>query len=362
MRIVICGDVCPSEVNEDFKDGNVQSLFADVPTAFQGADRVLVNLECALTDQDTPIFKKGPNLKASPCCAQVLKSIGVTDCGLSNNHIFDFGIPGVTDTLNAMDQAGLSATGFGENYDTSRKDLVWECNGTTVAVIAVCEHEYSYALEDRPGARPFDPFDTLEDIRNAKKICDRVIVTYHGGKEQSIYPSPRLRKACQAMVKSGADVVLCQHSHCVGCYEEYRGGHILYGQGNFHFIETKKMHPHWQNGLIVALEIGEKVEAEFIPVQVKGRGICLAKGEERQRILDTLAAQSKNLHNGKWLEYWGQHCEENREKYIGNIRRAYSNEAGQDDDILFNGRMHCEAHKDAIDWLCRHPWETHTVL
>ena len=33
----------------------------------------------------------------------------------------------------------------------------------------------------------------------------------------------------------GADVVLCQHSHCIGCYEQYEGAHILYGQGNFHF-------------------------------------------------------------------------------------------------------------------------------
>ena len=362
MKIVVCGDVCPSEVNNSFKKENVRDLFGDVPTVFQDADRVLINLECALTEKDTPIFKKGPNLKASPACVGVLKEIGVTDCGVSNNHIFDYGIPGVTDTLDAITAAGLTWTGFGESYEDSRKNLVWDIGGTTVAVIAVCEHEYSYALENRPGARPFDPFDTLEDIRNAKAVCDRVIVTYHGGKEQSVYPSPRLRKACQAMVKSGADVVLCQHSHCIGCYEEYRGGHILYGQGNFHFIETVKMHPHWQNGLAVILDFGEQVSVEFVPIQVCGRGIDLAKGENRDRILNLLAEQSANLHNGKWLEYWGQHCEENREKYIGNIRRAYSDQAGPDDNILFNGRMHCEAHKDAIDWLCRHPWETHTVL
>ena len=362
MRVMICGDVCPSEVNRAFCEGNTEELFRDVPSVFRRADRVLVNLECALTDKETPIFKKGPNLKASPRCAEVLKEIGVTDCGLSNNHIFDFGIPGVRDTLEAMEASGLSWTGFGENYEDARQDLVWRKDGITVAVIAVCEHEYSYALENRPGARPFDPYDTLEDIRAAKAKHDRVIVPYHGGKEQSVYPSPRLRKACRAMVRSGADVVLCQHSHCVGCYEEYQGGHILFGQGNFHFIERNTTHPHWQNGLIAELEIGEKVELKFIPVQVVAGGIELAKGDDGKRILDQLADQSANLHNGLWLEYWGQHCQENREKYLGNIRRAYTEEAGPDDNILFNGRMHCEAHKDAIDWLCRHPWETHTVL
>lgn len=362
MRIYICGDICPTEVNAEFIRGNIGELFNDVPSVFSDGDRVLINLECALTDQNTPIFKKGPNLKASPCCAEVLKKVGVTDCGLSNNHIFDFGLPGVADTLEALENAGFSWTGFGDNYDDSRKNLVWSYEGKTVAVIAVCEHEYSYALENRPGARPFDPIDTLEDIRSAKGKFDYVIVTYHGGKEQSVYPSPRLRKICQAMVRSGADAVFCQHSHCIGCYEEYRGGHILYGQGNFHFVEKKMDHPHWQNGLIAALTITDKVDVAWIPVVVDGKGIRLPEESERQRILDMLCQQSENLQNGKWLELWGQHCQENRVKYIGNISRAYTDQANPDDNILFNGRMHCEAHKDVIDWLCKHPWETESVL
>ena len=362
MKVIICGDVCPAGLNEEFLKGDLQTLFHDVPSAFAGADRVFVNLECAVTDKDTAIFKKGPNLKCSPGCVQLLQKIGVTDCGLSNNHIFDYGIPGVKDTLQTLEEAGISRTGFGENYADARKDLVWECSGVSVAVIAVCEHEYSYALEDRPGARPFDPFDTLEDIRNAKAKYDYVIVAYHGGKEQSIYPSPRLRKACQAMVKSGASAVLCQHSHCIGCYEAFENGHILYGQGNFHFVEKNHTHPHWQSGLIVSLELGKTADIAFTPVRVAGNGIALAKGGDYQRIMDAFAAQSGNLHNGVWLEQWAAHCSENREKYIGNFCRAYTENANPDDNVLFNGRMHCEAHKDVIDWLCKHPWETHTVL
>ena len=362
MKVIICGDVCPAGTNEVFLRGDIETLFHDVPSAFSGADRVLVNLECALTDQDTPIFKKGPNLKCSPGCVDVLKKIGVTDCGLSNNHIFDYGIPGVQDTLQALKEAGIPYTGFGADYADARKDMVWECGGISVAVIAVCEHEYSYALENRPGARPFDPFDTLEDIRNAKAKYDHVIVTYHGGKEQSIYPSPRLRKACRAMIKSGASVVLCQHSHCIGCYEAFENGHILYGQGNFHFVGMNDAHPHWQSGLIVSLELGKRVGIEFTPVQMTGKGIALAKGDAYQKIMDAFEEQSKNLHNGEWLKQWGAHCEETKERYLGNISRAYTENADVNDNILFNGRMHCEAHKDAIDWLCRHPWETHTVL
>ena len=364
MKISICGDVCPTGANDLFIKGETETLFHDVPSAFAGSDRVLVNLEVALTDKDTPIFKKGPNIKASPLCVHVLKEIGVTDCGISNNHIFDYGVQGVKDTIKAVTEAGFQYTGFGANHEDARKNLIMEKDGVSIAVIAVCEREYSYALEDRMGARVYDPYDTLEDIREAKKVHDYVVVTYHGGKEQSVYPSPRLRKACQAMVRSGADVVLCQHSHCIGCYEEYQGGHILYGQGNFHFtnIASKKEHPHWQSGLIVQMDIEDKLSIEFLPVKVIGSGIELAKGEDKEQIMATFKVQSEALHNGKWLEGWDAFCNELRDNYIGFAGRAYSDVATEHDNDIFNGRLHCEAHRDVMEWFLRHPWEVKTKL
>lgn len=360
MRLIICGDVSTSKCNDEFLKENKELLFNDVPRVFEGADRVLVNIECALTDKDTPIAKKGPNIKASPITAKVLKDIGVTDCGISNNHIFDYGYPGVNDTIEAITSNGMTVTGFGKDYEDSRKNLIIENDGIKIAIIAVCEHEYCYALENRPGARPFDPFDTIEDVRNAKKECDFVIVTYHGGREQSIYPSPRLLKACRAMIKSGADVVLCQHSHCIGCYEEFEGGHILYGQGNFHFTNYDTEHPHWQSGLIASLDITDKVAVEFIPVKVVGKGIELAKGKDYEAIMSAFDSQSQILKCGEWRQHWSRFCQDTKERYAGNISRAYTENADPADNEIFNGRMHCEAHKDVIDELYKHSWEERT--
>jgi poly-gamma-glutamate synthesis protein (capsule biosynthesis protein) len=216
-----------------FAEKDIDTLFNDTISLFEGNDINFVNLECALTEADSPIEKFGPPLKACGEVAEVLKTIGVNVCGLSNNHIFDFGKKGVEDTIKHLSRCAIEYTGFGNHYMDSRKNWIREKDDERIAVIAVCEHEYSYALDDRMGSRPWDEFDTIDDIREAKKEADRVIVIYHGGKEHCKYPSPRLIKACRAMVKNGADVVLCQHSHCIGCYENFEGGHILYGQGNF---------------------------------------------------------------------------------------------------------------------------------
>ena len=36
-------------------------------------------------------------------------------------------------------------------------------DGKKIAVIAVCEHEYSYALEDRMGTREYDTYETNDE-------------------------------------------------------------------------------------------------------------------------------------------------------------------------------------------------------
>lgn len=358
MRISICGDVCPAKTNEIWRAGKKEELFHDIPETFEGSERVIVNLECALTDTDYVIAKKGPNVKASPLCAKVLKEIGVTDCAISNNHIYDYGEQGVLDTMQAIADYDMGITGFGKNTKDARQDMVIQKDGVSVAVLAVCEHEYSYALPQRMGAREFDVFDTLEDIRNAKQEHDYVVVLYHGGKEQSVYPSPRLRKQSQAMIKNGADVVLCQHSHCVGCYEEYEGGHILYGQGNFHFTDFFPEHPQWQNGLIVHLEIESGLKVEFTPVIVEGKGIRLAKKEEADAIMNMLERQSDDLKTNAWIQGWNTYCQSVREVYLRVIRNAYTENATPSDNELFDHFLRCEAHRDVWMQLCRLSWET----
>ena len=358
MKISFCGDVCPSLVNDIWKGGKTEELFHDVSTAFQGVDRVIVNLECSLTEADTPIQKVGPNMKASPLCAKILKKLGVTDCAISNNHIFDFGVAGVRDTIRAIEEVGLGITGFGENAQLARKNLIVKKDGISVAIINVCEHEYCYALSDRMGARGFDAFDTMEDIRQATQEHDYVVVLYHGGKEQSIYPSPRLRKQSQAMVKNGASMVLCQHSHCIGCYEKYMGGHILYGQGNFHFLGLNSEHPHWQSGLIVQAEIGKEFEIEFVPVQAVQNGIQLANEKEAEKIMQAFEKQSMDLQTDAWEQGWKEFCEENRTNYMGIIGNAYTENATAGHNEMFAHYLYCESHRDVWEELCKLSWET----
>lgn len=343
MILTVSGDLSVTEGNNDvFARGDVKTLFGDVTEVFESADANFVNLECALTESEHRIKKFGPNLKGSPNTAAVMRNVGITHCGLSNNHTYDFGTEGLLDTLRVLEQNGIKYTGIGENAEDSRRDMIVESEGKRIAIIAVCEHEYSYALPDRIGAREYDVYDTHFDIAKAKSENDFVIVIYHGGKEHCRYPSPRLVKACRAMVKSGADAVFCQHSHCIGCYEIFDGGHILYGQGNFHFSgrADKAGDDKWNSGLIVRLNITDRIDLEFIPIVTNGAGIELAKGDERDRILEELELRSRKLESGEWRKEWHDFCE--------TIREYYSTPINPEKADLFSHFLDCEAHSDVL--------------
>ena len=125
MKCLFVGDVFPTDLNAHlFRARNVDALFTDTRSLFVGNDLNMVNLECAITDSDTPIEKIGPALKAPRETAEVLKVLGVHVCGLANNHFFDYGKKGAADTLFALRDNAILTTGYGENAEDAKKHLV----------------------------------------------------------------------------------------------------------------------------------------------------------------------------------------------------------------------------------------------
>ena len=349
MKTLFVGDICPTNyTKEAFACADMSKLFGNTLSLFENKDFVFANLECAITESENKIKKFGPNLKAPRATADVLKNLGVTVAGISNNHVFDFGKEGAVDTLKALAEVGVDYTGFGDNYEDSKKNYVFEKDGEKICIIAVCEHEYSYALEDRMGSRPFDVFETLEDIRAAKAKYDRVIVAYHGGKEQCHYPSPRLVRACRAMARAGADLILGQHSHCIGTYELYEGAHILYGQGNFHFVSTCKW-DNWNTGLAVCYDT-KTGDIEFIPVKQREdlSGISLVEGDEKAAVLNKFKTLADTMKNGTWKDGWHDFCMEVKDGYLNNINRACREDSTGRENAIFAHNLDCEAHHDVI--------------
>ncbi len=241
MRILIGADLVPTQSNTDlFATGDAQALVGDeLYQLLCNADYRIFNLEVPLTDREKPIPKCGPNLIAPTKCVAGYKAMQVDLLTLANNHILDQDQQGLESTCAVLDAAGIAYTGVGQTLEEAAEPYIFECDGKRIGVYACAEHEFSIVTDSTPGANPIDLLESPDHVAALKAQCDFVIVLYHGGKEHYRYPSPMLQKVCRKLVEKGANLVICQHSHCIGCEEKYQGGTIVYGQGNFLFDHSE---------------------------------------------------------------------------------------------------------------------------
>lgn len=115
-RVLICGDLCPIGRNMPlFQAGDAKALLGDLLPEFDRADLTIVNLECPLIREESPIEKTGPNLGAPVDCVKGLKAMGIDVIGMANNHILDHGEQGLRNTIKVCREAGMRVVGAGEN-------------------------------------------------------------------------------------------------------------------------------------------------------------------------------------------------------------------------------------------------------
>lgn len=242
MSILIGADFIPTKENEElFRKGDLVALIGnELKRVLESSDYRIFNLEAPLTENSLPIKKRGANLYGAKECVAAYESANVNLFTLANNHIMDYGEQGLNDTLELLKKSNINYVGVGKNLREAAKPFYFSVNGKKIGVFAAVQHEYSIATETNAGANLFDVFESFDQIAEMKLHCDYVIVLYHGGRECYRYPTPYMQKLCRKMVDKGANLVVCQHSHCIGCEEKYSGGTIVYGQEIF-CLQGKKM-------------------------------------------------------------------------------------------------------------------------
>ena len=279
-KILILGDLFPKAVEN----------YPNLPEN----DFCVANLECAICDNLIPISKDGPNLCISKNETEVLKKINLNLVGLANNHVMDYGANGLHETISNLDNLGIKHAG--STCDCNY--FIWKNGANNVGFYFVSEHQYNYDKKEKTGVNLLKHHDTFNEITTLRNKCDVLIVLFHGGKEYYHYPTPNQQNICHKFVDSGADFVVCQHSHCVGSLEEYKGCQILYGQGNFMF--PFRDNEAFKSGLIIELLIDDNnhLKSNFLPVvHVEKETVRFANESEKQKIMESL-----NQHTIKLFE------------------------------------------------------------
>ena len=260
-KVLIAGDFCPRDrVAAAFEKEDYESVLKDVRNLTENVDYSIVNFECpVMTGLGKPIEKIGPNLSCSHSGVKAIQYSGFNCVTLANNHFRDFGDEGIKNTLQALNEQGISHVGGGMNITEASQILYKDICGQKLAIISCCEHEFSIATETSAGSNPLNLVQQYYALREAKAQADRILVIVHGGHEHFQLPSPRMVETYRFFIDAGADAVVNHHQHCYSGYEVYHEKPIFYGLGNFCFDNPAKHSGIWTEGYMVSIDFSSTI-------------------------------------------------------------------------------------------------------
>ncbi|MHC1765395.1 MAG: CapA family protein [Verrucomicrobiia bacterium] len=368
LSLVVGGDLRPGpSTRELFVGCKTEALFGDLLGCFSNSDLVVLNLECPLVGRATPIRKTGPCFAESGGCAETLRAAGVHAVNLANNHIMDQGWEGLDATMASCRRAGLGFFGAGEDLAAAGECLIREVDGHRVALLGMAEAEFSTSTKGNPGANPLDVIRYVRWRRRTRDEFDWLVVLLHGGVQHFPFPTPDLQKTCRFLVEEGATAVICQHSHCPGCYEIYQGKPIIYGQGNLIAESQCKHGISWHQGFLVLLSLraGEEYPSlQLVPYlqSYDAPGARLMTAEEEALFREGLERRCLVVLSDEAVaEQWVEYCNQHRRSYISQLRgygyflRRLNQRSGFGERVISAGAarrmlnaVRCESHREAL--------------
>ncbi|MBK1706979.1 CapA family protein [Halochromatium glycolicum] len=285
------------------------------------ADLNIFNLESPLVKDATEAKKAGPVLAGTSDAIPPMRDLGFQVATLANNHMMDFGVEGLQQTLSALTESGIASIGAGLAQNTSRHVLFHDLGGIRVGLINAAEQEFGVVDEGRDGVVKEDVGRLFYWIREAKANADCVVLILHGGSEYYPLPSPGRKAQARLYADFGADAVIYHHTHVVSAYEEYGGKPIFYGVGNFLF-EHQNRSRDWNTGMVACLVIDPETRsvtgnAEFFKLETES-GVELLEGNEATEVRARIDDLSQTVSSDAVLaERWAAFC---RERHRGVLR------------------------------------------
>lgn len=215
-----------------------QEVFKHFEPLFKNSDFVVANLESPLISDNTDEVLGKCTLSGLPQWAEVLKASGISLVSLANNHLMDFGVSGLTSTIQTLNDNRILHVGAGVDAKSANAPLFKEINGVKVAFLGRCSVDVStpcYATDKQAGVAFLDMDELIQTIRFCRETADQVVVMLHWGIEDYRYPTPLQRKIAHELVSAGVTIIIGHHPHVVQGEERIFESVISYSSGNFLF-------------------------------------------------------------------------------------------------------------------------------
>ncbi|MFE7798317.1 CapA family protein [Nocardia sp. NPDC057440] len=272
----------------------------------------LINLETAITADGAFDPVKGIHYRMNPDNVPVLTVVAPVVCALANNHILDFGIQGLADTLEALDYPGIHRVGAGADLDNALAPAISTLeDGRRVVIVSVAAGssgvpECWAAGRDQPGlwrvgyspsVRAAD--EVAAEVLAHKRVHDIAIVSIHWGPNWGYGVPPSETQFAHRLIDAGVDLVHGHSAHHPRPIEIYRGKPILYGCGDviddYEGIRGyERYRPDLRLLYLVSIDV-DVMEVRMIPLRVRRMRLESAARSESRWLCETIEHISRGF-------------------------------------------------------------------
>lgn len=235
------------------------------------ADCVLVNLECAITNNQTiwPGLAKAFYFGAPPAAAISLANSNVKMVNLANNHILDYDVQGLIDTLSNLQKEHIAYAGAGLNQEDAYAPGYLTVKKQKIAMVSFCDHQEDFAANTQsPGMAYLDLSDERKTIKRLEQSLKTIdsdtdwpILSLHWGPNKVFRPSLQFIHIAHRAIDMGYRLLYGHSAHVFQGIEIYRNCPIIYAAGDL--VDDYYVDPGFDNDhqLLIELRIfGNRIE------------------------------------------------------------------------------------------------------
>ena len=283
----------------------------------------IINLETAVTCSEDRMAK-GINYRMNPANISCLTAAGIDCCALANNHVLDWGMSGLTETLATLNAARIKTAGAGISEDEAWAPAVLPLADNRRVIVfsfgtATSGIPKSWAVTGTKGGVAFLP--DLEQhtvqrialaVRTHKRPGDLVVVSVHWGGNWGYGIAADEVRFTHALIDGGADLFHGHSSHHPKGVEVFQDRLVVYGCGDFiNDYEGISGYEAFRGDLgmmyfpTLDADSGRLLRLELVPTQLKRLRVQRASAADSSWLRALLDREGRRF--GTWTEAAADH-------------------------------------------------------
>jgi hypothetical protein len=305
-ELVIASDWAPIRAFDEIVARSPEAVYGDVLPVLRECDQRIVNLECTLSGDASPVWKSGSVFKGRPEHINGLTAVPFDAATLANNHVFDYGTGAFSQTLKLLSENSIRSVGAGMSVEEARRTLIIDLNGVRIGIINFSEGEDLTSAVSGPGVFGWDVDAVVESVRAIRPGVHVILAICHGGVEYIPFPPPYLASAFRRIAEAGADLIVGHHPHVPQGVQILNGVPICYSLGNFVFYQETDLF-YRKVGYLVKAGVSREglAHIHLIPYEIGSKCLRLLKGGEPAQFFEALKKVSLPLaREGGVAEAW----------------------------------------------------------